>query len=212
MNRRQSIHRASQRSKRRRQNEKHRTKVLTFVRSLLSKPVSWLGFLGTIVTLFGGWYAFKSNIDIIYGALLDRNNPYSTPFTLSNRGLLSLHNIDWEVELVDVDYMPPNVTIQKFTVRNTQKIPFLDPGQTTTRFIPVPGPTGPVDLTALSAQIRTMEIVCSVSYQDILSLREKRSFRFLCVLNKDGNYEWLPYDSATTPDARPNLSPPKAHF
>jgi hypothetical protein len=43
-------------------------------------------------------------------------------------------------------------------------------------------------------QIRKMEVLCSVSYQNVFRLTEKQEFRFLCILGKDGNYQWMLYD------------------
>jgi hypothetical protein len=158
---------------------------------LLIKQV-WLLISGLAIlfTLAGG-YAFKSKIDISSGTLLDRTNPYSTPFILTNSGLFPLYNIEWAVELLDVDYGVPNSFAYKITFSSSQRISSFDAGQKTTNFISAE--VLEVRINGKPPPIRKMEVICSVSYQNVIRQQEKQSFRFLCMLDKDGNYEWLPY-------------------
>ncbi|SRR5258708_3122328 len=201
MNRRKNIDREHQRLKKQRQKEKRPTKLIAFLRgclAILKRPVSWLGFLATVLTLVGAWYAFKSKLEISYGTPTDRRDPYSTPFTLTNSGLLPLYDIKWEINLVDVEY-ENHGRIQDSAVGTYQKIPSLDPGQKTTIFLTGPYPLGGIDqrvpIRVAKSQIKRAELVCSLSYRDVLRLSETQDYRFLCVLTKDGDYEWMPYNS-----------------
>jgi hypothetical protein len=122
---------------------------------------------------------------------------YSTPFTLTNSGLLPLYDIDWSVDLVDIDY-GNKWNIRENTVHYAEKISSFDPGQKTTTFIGGSysrSRAGQNPSIQMDAQIQKMEVLCSVSYQNVFRLPEKQEFRFLCIPDKDGNYQWLPYDS-----------------
>jgi len=195
MSRRKNNRRARQRLKKQRQNEEHEAKLITFLRKCFAaayKRVGWLiGALVTVVTLVCGWYAFKSKIDVSYGTLVDQSNPYSTSFTLTNSGLLPLHNIEWAVELVDVQYPPP-IIFQKNTVRQVERLFTLEPGGKTTQLM---SPRDIVLSNDLPPKVQKMDVLCSVCYQNFFNISGKQDFRFLCFLTKEGNYQWFPYDS-----------------
>jgi len=198
MSRRKNNRRARQRLKKQRQNEEHEAKLITFVRKCFAsayKQVGWLiGALVTVVTLVCAWYAFQSKIEISYGALLDGSNPYSTPFTLTNNGLLPLYNINWRVDLIDVDY-GIHSKIHDNSVSHVQEISPLDPGKKTTMFIAGPYSTNIPMVVVDGTKLQKMKLLFSVNYQNFFKLSEKQNFRFVCILTKDGHYEWLPYDS-----------------
>lgn len=159
--------------------------------------ITILGVAGTIVTLVLGYYAFKSKFEISYGTPSDRSDPYSTPFTLTNNGLLPLYDITWEINLVDVVY-ENSWRIQDCGVGGFEEIPSLAPGQKTAIFLTGPYPLGGIDQRVpfhVTHQLKRAELVCSLSCRNVLRLQEKHDYRFLCILREDGDYEWMPYNS-----------------
>jgi hypothetical protein len=149
----------------------------------------------TALTLVGGYYGFKSKIDVSCGNPIDRSNPYSTPFTLSNEGVLAVYNVYWTVDLISVDFGLPNIQIDDNRFGKNEKISPLNPGQKTTMFLS--GSYSKVgsdygDLAKVEGvPIRKMDVICSVSYQNILGLVEKQDFRFVCIPSEGGNYQWI---------------------
>jgi len=183
-----SINRIKKRKKPRR--VKHRTpskavkaqfKNQRWFRLSAKKIVTGLiAFLGLVVTL----YSLSAHIGVTSDSPINPDDPFSSPFILSNKGILPIHDVLFSCTLRDVEGQDGGGVINIRTRIIADPIKRINAGEATTtfcKFLPI------------KEKIKSADIEVEVKYRPAYLFWSKRSsIRFGTVTESDGTLRWVP--------------------
>jgi hypothetical protein len=161
---------------------------------LLFSSTGVVTLAGVFLSFAVAWYSFKTRIEISPGNLSVRDDPFTTAFTLSNSGLLSIHNVRWQVNIVDLQYVNTGWREHDNSYGFTKVIPELASGDKTTMGLPLPG----AGFQGHGAKVWKMEVLCVVNYRKYFFFGGRQTFRFVCFLTPESEYHWVPYQGQTS--------------
>jgi hypothetical protein len=135
--------------------------------------------LGLVVTL----YSLSARVAVSSDSPLDPNDPFSSPFTVENLGILPIYEVHFACTLKNVKWQDGGV-INIRTRTDADPIKQINAGEATTtfcRFLPY------------RAKIKGADIEVEVKYRPAYLFWSKgSSFRFGTVKERDGTLRWVP--------------------
>jgi hypothetical protein len=137
-----------------------------------------MGTVSAVFSLVCAYYAFKSNIDLQSENAVDRNNPFSTPFTLSNEGWFPVTNVICTFGLIRAEY-EPKIEFKNVSMAPYAQIDTLNSGHKTTIFMS-DYLRDTHNGIRVQHQLEGMEVACSVTIKYLLAM-EKKVFWFRCI-------------------------------
>jgi hypothetical protein len=148
---------------------------------LIVGTVSGVGLLLGLVTAI---LSLLPRLSVSNLESLDPDDPFSTPFVVSNDGVLGINDVVLSCILVRLESATQHWAVEGFrSVGYAPTIPRLDPGEQGT------APCNPA--VGLKASAADIEVV--VSYRpDYVPWKKERPFRFVTVSSKDGKLHWIP--------------------
>ena len=161
-------------------------------------PTSWLcASVSLILALIGSYYLLRPQIEVEPDTAIDPKQPMTTPFRITNRGVLPIYNVRKEcgtTKLATDQSANQRFTISGITFRDStdSTIPRLDSGESTSvSFRPVMFPI------MSGHPIESGDIDVVVEYTTaIIGIHKKQSFRF--ETRKDVNNEIRWYHKASS--------------
>jgi hypothetical protein len=164
------------------------------IRDFLFSSTGVVTLAVAFLSLVVAWYSFKTRIEISPGNLSVRDDPFTTAFTLSNSGWLSIYNVHWQVNIVDLQYVNTGWREQENSYAFTKVIPKLASGDKTTMGLPRPA----VGFQDHGVNVGKMEVLCVVNYRNSFFFGGRQTFRFVCFLTPESEYHWIPYQGQTS--------------
>lgn len=168
--------------------QKHQPKRQSILAKYLWNPIVVFSVvLGICVSLL----SLSPNISVVPGQSFNPHDPLSTPFLITNDGLLPLHSVEifWgsnfmrnpnlSVESLSLGYASPPI---KIIHRKEQKTFFCPP------------------IFKWKVPINSADIIIRVLYRpDFLFWRQEMDFRFVAARDISGTVRWLPKPMAEQP-------------
>jgi hypothetical protein len=135
--------------------------------------------LGLVVTL----YSLSAHIGVTSDSPINPDDPFSSPFTLSNKGILPIHDVLFSCTLRDVKWQDGGVMNIR-TKTNADPIKRIKAGEATTTFC---------KFLPYKAKIKSADIEVEVKYRPAYLFWSKRSsIRFGTLKESDGTLRWVP--------------------
>lgn len=135
--------------------------------------------LGLVVTL----YSLFARIGVTSDSPINPDDPFSSPFTLSNKGILPIYDVLFSCTLRDVKWQDGGVSNIR-TKTNAAPIKRINAGEATTTFCKF----FPYEL-----KIKSADIEVEVKYRPAyLPWSKRSSIRFGTVTESDGTLRWVP--------------------
>ena len=135
--------------------------------------------LGLVVAL----YSLCARIGVTSDSPINPDDPFSSPFTLSNKGFLPIYDVLFSCTLRDVKWQDGGVMNIR-TKTNADPIKRINAGEATTTFC---------KFLPYNAKIKSADIEIEVMYRPAYLFWSKRSsIRFGTVTESDGTLRWVP--------------------
>ena len=136
-------------------------------------------FLGSVVAIL----SLCARIGITSDSPINPADPFSSPFTLSNKGILPIYNVLFSCTLRDVKWQDGGVMNIR-TRTKADPIKRINAGEATTTFC---------KSLPYKAEIKSADIEVEVTYRPAYLFWSKRSsIRFGTVTENDGSLRWVP--------------------
>jgi hypothetical protein len=158
--------------------------------SRLRTLLKWIGYaftgLATFLGVVTGYLTLVSKVSISQNLPLTPEDPFSTPFVISNDGPLGINHIQVYCQAIKV-----RAEAQNFEVRNGKL----------QNFIPaIPGMEAGEKLTApcwfpfhTRTPITEADLAIRITFRpDFVPWETKREFRFVMTSGSEGKYYWYP--------------------
>jgi hypothetical protein len=189
---------------RRQQRQKSRSIIRRWTASI-SYTWAALGVLSVLLGIAGTIYGLSPKISVQSHGSLDPNDPFSTPFIITNEGTLPIHNVSSNYMVNNIkgvgvgeeekicDTCPKILGIGGFGSEDTEPIATIEAGEKTPLFVgamKLTKPNGGVIDTAIATNA---EIVITVKYRpDWIPWRQERQWKFMSTANVEGQLVWVP--------------------
>ncbi|MDQ3749668.1 MAG: hypothetical protein M3367_11780 [Acidobacteriota bacterium] len=172
------------------QNPQSALSILKFVWASIKRTslLVWtiIAGISVIVGIIGG-VQLSPRVSVSSNESLDPSTPFSSPFIVSNEGLLPIYDVEFQCDIKNVEAMN-NINLGGFNTVGTAKIiPIINPaGKETTQC--AQGLFAPT-----SGQFENADVSIVVSYRVYwIPLSQTRKFRFVTRKDKSGQLHWFP--------------------
>jgi hypothetical protein len=149
---------------------------------------TWIPFsiLSTIISIIGV-FSFIPKVDVSTAEPFEPNNPFSTPFIISNEGTFTISQIDFVCDVVKVQAAYNN-SMSKNKIENfTPTISSLKAGMKETVFCPEVAGIFPRD------RYEKAELEMKVTFNAWwIPVNQVKTFRFIGAKNTKGEIKWIP--------------------
>lgn len=138
------------------------------------------------MTISGTYFSFKSRLSVETEEPLDPTNTMmSTPFKITNEGLLAIYNVNRHIGVCDLSIQPQNIAWSSLTLEDELKeVPVLNPGESEVVKLIVPPPAP--DNTIFASG----DIFVTVTFKNWVGIRRRQEFRFATAKRADGQIRW----------------------
>jgi hypothetical protein len=146
----------------------------------------WIFFV-VLATLIGiiGFIQFEPKIDVSTVEPFEPNNPFSTPFIITNQGLLSVSQIESGCDVIKIQ-ASHNSSMSDNKIIGMPIIPLLKSGGKETTFCP--------EVAAFSPDMyEKAELEIKINFRAWwYPINQLRNFRFIGTKNTKGEFKWIP--------------------
>jgi len=172
------------------QNPKSALSNLNFIWALIKRTSLFVWAVIVAITVIVGLVGVVElypRVSVSSNESLDPSTPFSSPFIVSNEGLLSIYDVEFQCDIKNVE-ATNNIKLGGFsTMRPVKVIPIINPaGKETTQcarnsFAPASGKFENADI-SIVVNFRLFWIPLSLT----------RKFRFVTEKDKSGQLHWFP--------------------
>ena len=156
--------------------------------------VLWKGF-GVLALIFGvvqGVASFVPRLSVYNASALNPSDPFSTPFILSNDGMLDIYSIEYSCAGNFIETESHNIVSDVEATHWTPGRQILSPAEKDSFPCGLKGAVEALGVFPM-VSIKTADITLNISFRPrFIVWKQTKSFRFITARTSDNQLQWLP--------------------